>query len=390
MKVLGLILELNPPHHGHKYFIDKAIELVKPDVTIAVISTNFTMRGDISVINKFDKTNFCLDNNIDLVLELPYIAAVASADYFCSNAVNILNSFNVTDIAFGCELANINKLKKLNNYLKNPKYNEALKEYLQKGFSYSNACNKALMTMTKDLELIENFSMPNNTLAIQYINTIESIKEKNNKEINIHLIQRIENNYFDTIASTRIASATSIRNLMMNYEDYSEYIVNNDIKYLDINKAYEKLLTIIKSTFILKNDIYEIRDLLGVKEGIENRLDNVVGLSNSYDELVQNACTKRYSQNYIKRLLLNIILKVPDQVQKVNYLRVLGFNKTGESHIKTLPKAIKEEIITTYKGSLTTPSKYELKATKLYGLLSGDENIYLQEYQMPIRRKENA
>lgn len=390
MKVLGLILELNPPHNGHKYFIDKAIEIVKPDITIAIISTNFTMRGDISVINKFDKTNFCLNNNIDLVLELPYLAAVASADYFCSNAINILNSFNVTDIAFGCELANLAKLKKLKNYLNNPKYNEALKEYLNKGHSYSNACNKALMTMTKDLELVENFSMPNNTLAIQYINTIETIKEKTGKDINIHLIQRIENNYFDTVPNSKIASATSIRELMTNYEDISEYVVDNTIKYLDINEAYSKLLTIIKSTFILKNDIYEIRDLLGVKEGIENRLDNVVSLSNNYQELVQNACTKRYSPNYIKRLLLNIVLKVPDQVQKIHYLRVLGFNKKGENHIRTLPKSVKEEIITTYKGSLTAPSKYELKATKLYGLLSGDENIYLQEYQMPIRRKENA
>ena len=140
----------------------------------------------------------------------------------------------------------------------------------------------------------------------------------------------------------------------------------------------------------MKNDIYEIRDLLGVKEGIENRIDNILSSSNladSYEELVKNACTKRYTTNYIKRLLLNIILKVPDQIQKIDYLRVLGFNKNGEDYIKTLPKNIKSEIITTYKGSLSNEGIYELKATKLYGLLSGDENIYLKEYQMPIRRK---
>lgn len=390
MKVLGLILELNPPHYGHKYFIDKAIEKAQPDVTIAIITTNFSMRGDISVINKFDKTSICLDNKIDLVLELPYIGAVASADYFCSNAVNILNKFGITDIAFGCELANITKLRKLNDLLSNPKYNESLKEYLQKGFSYSNACNKALMTMTRDLTLIENFSMPNNTLAIQYISAIDKIKEKTDKEINIHLIQRIENNYYDTIATSNIASATAIRELIANNDDFSNYVINNEVKYLDINSAYDKLLTIIKSTFILKNDIYEIRDLLGVKEGIENRIDNILSSSNladSYEELVKNACTKRYTTNYIKRLLLNIILKVPDQIQKIDYLRVLGFNKNGEDYIKTLPKNIKSEIITTYKGSLSNEGIYELKATKLYGLLSGDENIYLKEYQMPMRRK---
>lgn len=387
MKVLGLILELNPPHHGHKYFIEKAIEIVQPDVTIAIISTNFSMRGDISVINKFDKTNICLDTNIDLVLELPYIGAVASADYFCSNAVNILNAFGVTDIAFGCELANIEKLKLLKDYINSKTYNDSLKENLQKGFSYSNSSNKALMTMTNDLELIENFSMPNNTLAIQYINTIDNIKMNTGKDINVHLIKRIENNYYDTIATSSIASATSIRELIAKNEKFDDYVINNKIKYLDINYAYDKLLTLIKGSFILKNNISEIKSLLGVKEGIENRLENILNTSNSYNELVNNACTKRYNPNYIKRILLNIILKVPDQIQKVNYLRILGFNKKGESHIKTLPKDIKEQIITTFKGQESDLCNYELKATKLYGLLSGEENIYLQEYQMPIRRK---
>ena len=43
-KVLGLILELNPYHKGHEYFIKKAIEKVNPDITIAIISSSFTMR----------------------------------------------------------------------------------------------------------------------------------------------------------------------------------------------------------------------------------------------------------------------------------------------------------------------------------------------------------
>ena len=122
MKTLGLILELNPPHFGHKYFIDKAKELVKPDLTIAVITTNFSMRGDVSVINKFDKASLCLELGIDIVVELPYIGAVASADYFCSNAINILNAFEVTDIAFGAELDKVSELRKLKDFFPNFKY----------------------------------------------------------------------------------------------------------------------------------------------------------------------------------------------------------------------------------------------------------------------------
>ena len=84
-KVLGLILELNPYHKGHEYFIKKAIEKVNPDVTIAIISSSFTMRGDPMVMDKFSKTKILLQNNIDIVLELPFISGVNSSDYFSKN-----------------------------------------------------------------------------------------------------------------------------------------------------------------------------------------------------------------------------------------------------------------------------------------------------------------
>ena len=386
MKTLGLVLELNPPHHGHKYFIDKAKELVKPDTVIAVISTNFTMRGDVAVINKFDKTKLCLDLGIDIVLELPYIGCVASADYFCSNAVNILSAFGVTDIAFGAEMDSIEDLRKLKDFYNSPKYNEALQLNLDNGLSYSSACNKALLTMTKDLNLIENFSMPNNTLAIQYINAIDKISEEQNKKINITIIKRIENNYFDKDIKSEIASATAIRELMKENRDYSKYIIDSGIPFIDYRETYNRLFMLIKGAFVLKNDIYELHKYLGVKEGIENRIDNVCDLSNNYDELVENACTKRYTPNYIRRLLLNILLRIPSQDQKIEYYRVLGFNKDGEEHIRELDKEIKAKIITGYKSILSNESNIELKATKLYGLLTGNDKLYLKEYQIPIKK----
>ena len=385
MKVLGLVLELNPPHYGHKYFIDKARELVKPDLVVAVITTNFSMRGDVSVINKFDKAKLCLTLGIDLVVELPYIGAVASADYFCRNAINILNDFGVTDVAFGAELDNIDDLRKLKDYYNSPNYNEKLNEYLNDGFSYSNACNKALLSMTKDLNLIENFSMPNNTLAIQYINEIDKINEYKKNKINITVIKRIENNYFDQQATSNIASATAIRELMKENKDYSPYVLDNGIPFIDLRETYINLFNIIKASFILKKDISDFGKILGVKEGIEYRLDNICDVSKNYDELVENACTKRYTPNYIRRLLLHIVLKVPQVEQKVDYLRVLAFNKKGEDHFKELPKEIKNRIVTGFKSTLSDESSLELKATKLYGLLTGDDKLYLREYQMPIK-----
>ena len=386
MKVLGLVLELNPPHHGHKYFIDKAKELVKPDYTIAVISTNFTMRGDISVINKFDKTRLCLDLGIDIVLELPYIACVASADYFCKNAITLLNAFGVTDVAFGAELDNLEDLRKLKDYYNSEIFNLALKEAMDSGMSYSSACNKALLSMTKDLNLIENFSMPNNTLAIQYINEIDRINEEEHKKIAITIIKRVDNNYFDKEVTEGFASATAIRELMKENRDFSPYVIDSGYQFIDYREAYNQFFTIIKSAFILKNSIEDLHRFLGVKEGIENRIDNLCEVSNSYDELVENTCTKRYSASYIRRVLLHIVLRVPSIEQKVTNYRVLGFNKNGQDYISELEKDVKSKIITSFKSIVDDETYFELKATKLYGLLTGNDKLFLQEYQIPIKK----
>ncbi len=109
-RILGLILELNPFHNGHNYFIRKAQEIVNPDITIAIITTNFSMRGDIHTIDKFTKTKLLLKSNIDMVVELPFLGSVCSADYFAYNAIKTLSEFKITDLAFGSECQNIDEL----------------------------------------------------------------------------------------------------------------------------------------------------------------------------------------------------------------------------------------------------------------------------------------
>ena len=51
---IGIIAEYNPFHNGHLYQIQKAKELTGADTVIAVMSGNFTQRGDTSLINKFE------------------------------------------------------------------------------------------------------------------------------------------------------------------------------------------------------------------------------------------------------------------------------------------------------------------------------------------------
>ena len=72
MNVIGIITEFNPFHNGHKYYIDKIKEIYPNSIIICVASSSFSQRGELSILNKWEKTNIALSNNIDLVIELPY------------------------------------------------------------------------------------------------------------------------------------------------------------------------------------------------------------------------------------------------------------------------------------------------------------------------------
>ena len=72
MKSIGIIAEYNPFHNGHLYHIEKIKEKY-PDYSIILVMTgNFTERGDVSVIDKWKRTEIALKHGIDLVIDIRY------------------------------------------------------------------------------------------------------------------------------------------------------------------------------------------------------------------------------------------------------------------------------------------------------------------------------
>ena len=117
-KVLGIVAEYNPFHNGHLYHLQQSKKLTKADYTIAIIGGNFTQRGSTSLIDKWSKTKMALLNGIDLVIELPVLYSISSAENFADGAIKILNSLNIVDyLSFGSESSNINILKKFADVL---------------------------------------------------------------------------------------------------------------------------------------------------------------------------------------------------------------------------------------------------------------------------------
>ena len=93
--VLGIVAEYNPFHNGHLYQIEEAKKQTGADYVVAVMSGNFTQRGNTSLVNKWVKAEMAISNGVDLVIELPTAYSISSAENFAEGAIKILDSLNI-------------------------------------------------------------------------------------------------------------------------------------------------------------------------------------------------------------------------------------------------------------------------------------------------------
>ena len=99
--IVGIVAEYNPFHNGHLYHLQKVKEMFPDSPIVLVLGGNFTQRGEVSLLDKWTKTKIALNYGIDLVVELPFPFAVASADIFAEGAMELLHHLGVTDFVFG-------------------------------------------------------------------------------------------------------------------------------------------------------------------------------------------------------------------------------------------------------------------------------------------------
>lgn len=386
MKIVGLIMEANPYHNGHQYLVNQVLKDFPKTTIICVTSGSFTMRGEISLINKFDKTNYLLQAGINLVMELPIGKTLQNADYFGKYTVETLKSLGITDLVVGIENPDETKLTELSNLIKTPTFNDVFKNNLSLKLSYKHTFTKTLEDLNIDAEDILLFNQPNYTLALQYKIALQ------NTDITLHLIKRT-NNYHDTNAHNHIASANTIRTLFENNQDVKAYLPFEE-NLIDIKTAKKKLLDLINYRLIFDSPPFE--NIMSVSEGINNYILQKGDFSGDYSTLTTSLKNRRYTINRISRVILSYVLNInKDFKHQTPYLRILGFDKSGEALLRGLPQAIKEQIFSGYNEVLLLPqpikdhASLELQATKIYGLITNNYQLYLNEYKLPIRKKEN-
>ena len=388
--VLGIIAEYNPFHNGHLYHIEKSKRKTGAKYVIAVITGNFAQRGETSLVNKWVKAQMALQSGVDLVLELPTIYSISSAENFAEGAIKILDSLKIVDtISFGTETSDLAALNNIVTVLSNePKeYKAILSHELQKGISYPKARDNALMMYLNDIKRYANIlSEPNNTLAVEYLKAIRKLKS----HIMPVSVKREKVYYNDEKIVDEFASGTAIRKMLIREEFNNIRKVMPYNNYMLLKEEIKKGRIITDIEVFEKEILYQLRkmttqqiaDLPDVSEGLEYSIKKVANSCNKVSELISMVKTKRFTQTRIQRILLYALLGITkkdmlDSKKIVPYIRVLGMNNNGKEMLSDIctinPKiqivtSVKKYIDNNYNKNLIHMLEKDIFATNVYTL----------------------
>ena len=387
-KILAVISEYNPFHNGHLYHLQKSKKMIDPDYSICIMSGNFCQRGDTSIMDKWSKTDAALKCGFDIIIELPVVYSISSAENFAEGALKILEAFDDVTLSFGSECGNLDTLNNIADVLYNePKeYQTILSHELSKGLSYPKARENALLIYLNDVRKYANvLSNPNNILGIEYLKAIKKLKSN----VIPFTIKRIDEGYNSLKVKDRLASATAIRNLVKNNEDVKKLMPTPSFNILLENINNGKILNDI-SVFekeiiytLRKMSLSEIAELQDVTEGLENAIKQAANTCNTLEDLINSIKSKRYTRSRIQRILLYSILNITKKdIQnsyKVKpYIRILGVSNRGKLLLSQLNNP-KYPVITSVKKFMDSNNNKVLKSMIEKDILAS--NIYTLGYE---------
>lgn len=376
MKNAAVICEYNPFHNGHAYQLSYMRKKLGVENIIAVMSGNFVQRGEPAVFDKFIRTEMALNSGADLVIEIPAVFSSASASEFASAGVNTVFRSGIADtLCFGVEGGmDIDKLKAANDMRSavndDDAFNDNVKGLLKNGLSYPAAISESLKTVLSIPEgksgLTEDFFLPNNILASEYIKAVEKCSEIHGRTLDLQAIPRTDAGYNEASIpadGSCFASATALRRLILAGRRSRHFEFNENTAGSGSDPEHDLLRFIpdeaasLYGRYGLINDTVSCDDISGilnlrildavrnntdltayldVSREISDRLINMSGELLSFSERASRLKTRQYTLSRIRRALLHITLGITVESFEqrkssgyITYIRVLGFRRSA-------------------------------------------------------------
>lgn len=371
MKICVTVAEYNPLHNGHLFHLNRIKEL-HADANVVIMSGNFTQRGEIAVTDKYTRAVHAIKSGADIVIELPALFATAGAEIFAKGAMKIFNAVQGDVLSFGCESPETDFIT-LAKAVKGetPAFKKELKKQLKLGYKFIKARNNALELTGTDCSTL---NQPNNILALEYVNALLKYK----RDFSLFPVQRQGSPFSDGEIKENFSSANAIRNHLA-----EKQALQNNVPPYVLENLPERLPTADELILysLLSADEKELKKIPDCTEGLENRLKKYALTSFSYDELIKNVCTKRYTKTRIQRILICSLLKITEKLVKSSlksdlYLKILALNKE-KSEILSYLSASKYPLLLRKgdeKSLCKTAEKCfeaDKRASEIYSLITG-------------------
>ncbi len=358
MKVVGIIAEYNPFHAGHALHIRETRRQVGECALVAVMSGNFVQRGECAVLDKWTRARAALEGGVDLVLELPTVWAVSSAESFARGAAGILEAAGVvTRLSFGSECGDMDKLQQVAACLDSEIYQAGLRRFLDEGMPFA-ACRQAVVRGMLGSELSDLLSTPNNNLGIEYIRALNGL----NSSIQPITVRRAGAAH-DGGGHPEYPSASFVRKRILAGELPAENPAS-------LNYGERGALAVLRSM-----DEEDFAALPDCGEGLSHRVYQAVRQGRTLTEVYGLAKTKRYAHARIRRAVLwgALGLKELDRPDAPLYLRVLGANAKGREVLRAMKGRAALPVITKPAHGKGIPlMELEARCTDFYQLCRGE------------------
>ena len=364
-KTAGIICEYNTFHNGHKYQIETTKKAAGCEYIVCAMSGSMVQRGDAAIYDKWTRCRAAIEGGADLVVELPAYYVLQSAQNFALGGVELLSKLGVVDIlSFGSETGNIELLSKIADiiYDEPPEFRSEIEAALAKGSGYPAAFQAALSAaggMTLE---------PNDILAVNYLSAIK----KNGAKLTPFALKRTVPYHAEIASDGLNASATAIRSMIQSGKEISSYI---PAEYTADTYDIKNIESLILGFFRLCNP-QKLKDIIGMEDGLENRLISCARKAASLEEFIETAVTKRYTYHRIRRVMFSCIMGITPG-KHMDYVRVLGFNSKGRKLLSEIKAKSDLTIITKTAGFSPTADsmfEYDIKTTDIASLCCSNKS----------------
>lgn len=363
MKVSGIVCEYNPFHNGHAYHINETRRNGATHI-VCVMSGNFVQRGDVAVLDKFTRAEIAVRSGVDLVIELPVVYCLSSAEIFARGAVYLLENLGCVDeISFGSECGDIDRLLHAINIADGISRTEAVRMFRKYGYSSPRAVSEILRQT--DSETADLISEPNNILALEYLRALKYLKS----DIKPFTVKRSGASHDSTETSSDIASASYIREHIQSAGKFAPEISAEALRYGTADLKYLERAILYKVRNATEDDlISEIPDGNGLMERIYGNS------AQSLDELFNSVKSKNCTMAKVRRVILSILIGTTKVKGFPPYARVLAFNGRGKEILSLTKKTKKIPVGTSLAklGRLNADAylfaELEARATDIYSL----------------------